>query len=76
MNIIDSAPGGRLAVFKITAGVFLISAAAFHAAADEYDLSAYLLKVQRNNTDIALAYRELRFSRETVNQARAPLLPG
>ncbi|MDR1046187.1 MAG: TolC family protein [Treponema sp.] len=49
---------------------------ALSAAASDYDLSAYLLKVQENNLDIALAYRELRLARESVNQARAPLLPG
>ncbi|MDR2054191.1 MAG: TolC family protein [Treponema sp.] len=52
----------------------LVCAAVLHAA--EYDLSAYLDLVEQNNTDIALAYKDMRLSREQVNQARSPLLPG
>ncbi|MDR2784956.1 MAG: TolC family protein [Treponema sp.] len=44
--------------------------------AETYDLAAYLRLVGQNNPDLALAYRELLLSREQVNQARAPLLPG
>jgi outer membrane protein TolC len=56
--------------------VIMVCLYTLSAAASEYDLSAYLLTVQKNNPDIALAYKELLLSRESVNQARAPLLPG
>jgi hypothetical protein len=59
---------------KFFAAAFFISVTVFNTSADEYDLSAYLQKVQQNNSDIALAYRELQLSRTRVTQARAPLL--
>ncbi|MDR1470762.1 MAG: TolC family protein [Spirochaetaceae bacterium] len=61
---------------RITISVMIVFITAFNAAALEYDLSAYLHAVEQNNTDIALAYRELLLSREQVKQARSPLLPG
>jgi outer membrane protein TolC len=61
---------------RITIGIIIVCITALNAAALEYDLSAYLHLVEQNNSDIALAYRELLVSRESVNQARSPLLPG
>jgi outer membrane protein len=61
---------------RISLCVVIICLAALKATADEYDLSAYLRLVEQNNTDIALAYKDMRLSREQVNQARSPLLPG
>jgi outer membrane protein TolC len=62
---------------KIALLVFLVM---FRISADiqaeTYDVAAYLAKVEQNNPDLALAYRELLLSREQVNQARSPLLPG
>jgi outer membrane protein TolC len=61
---------------RISLCVVIICLAALKATAEEYDLSAYLRLVEQNNTDIALAYKDMRLSREQVNQTRAPLLPG
>jgi outer membrane protein TolC len=61
---------------RVFVSVVILTLAAFGAAAEEYDLPAYLQKVQQNNSDIALAFKDLRLSRETMKQARAPLLPG
>jgi outer membrane protein TolC len=62
--------------FLTGALILCLSALSVAAIEIEYDLSAYLRLVEQNNTDIALAYREFLLSREQVNQARAPLLPG
>jgi outer membrane protein TolC len=61
---------------RLTTSVIIVCLAALNAAALEIDQPAYLRLVEQNNTDIALAYRELLLSREQVRQARAPLLPG
>ncbi|MDR1576194.1 MAG: TolC family protein, partial [Treponema sp.] len=61
---------------RISISIVIICLTALNAAALEYDLSSYLHLVEQNNTDIALAYREFLLSREQVNQARSPLLPG
>jgi hypothetical protein len=61
---------------RVAISLVMVYLAALNATAEEYDLSAYLQKVQQNNSGITLAYQELRLSREQVNQARAPLLPG
>ena len=61
---------------RITISVIMVCLAALNAAALEIDQPAYLRLVEQNNADIALAYRELLLSREQVNQARSPLLPG
>jgi outer membrane protein TolC len=60
----------------ILVSAVIICLAALNTAALEYDLSSYLRLVEQNNTDIALAYKDMRLSREQVSQARAPLLPG
>ncbi|MDR0760271.1 MAG: TolC family protein [Treponema sp.] len=61
---------------RITISFIIAYLTALNVAALEYDLSSYLRLVEQNNTDIALAYREVLLSREQVNQARSPLLPG
>jgi outer membrane protein TolC len=61
---------------RATISFIIVCMTALNAAALEYDLSAYLRLVEQDNIDIALAYRELLLSREQVNQALAPLLPG
>jgi outer membrane protein TolC len=43
--------------------------------AGEYDLAAYLAKVEQNNPDIALAAKDLALARTSVSQARAAFLP-
>ncbi|MDR1211647.1 MAG: TolC family protein [Spirochaetaceae bacterium] len=44
--------------------------------AEEYDLTAYLAKVEQNNPDLALAARDLALAKTSVAQARAAFLPG
>ncbi|MDR2607353.1 MAG: TolC family protein [Treponema sp.] len=44
--------------------------------AEEYDLAAYLAKVEQNNPDLALAAKELALAKTGVGQARAAFLPG
>ena len=61
---------------QFTLSLVLVCLAALNAAALEIDQPAYLRLVDQNNTDIALAYRELLLSQEQVKQARSPLLPG
>jgi outer membrane protein TolC len=61
---------------RIVLSIVFIGISVFSMLAQEYDLSAYLRKVEQNNTDIMLAYKELQLSQESVNQNRAPLLPG
>jgi len=45
-------------------------------SAEEYDLSAYLALVERNNPDILLAYKNLELSNTGVAQARSVFLPS
>ncbi|MDR1176311.1 MAG: TolC family protein [Treponema sp.] len=44
--------------------------------AEEYDLAAYLAKVEQNNPDLALAAKDLALAKTSVAQARAAFLPG
>jgi outer membrane protein TolC len=63
----------RAKLFAAAVAAALIPAAALSAA--EYDLSSYLEKVERDNTDIALARRSLEEAGQTVARARSQLLP-
>ena len=60
-------------IFALTV-VFLFTA--FSVMAAEYDLSAYLAKVEQNNPDLALAQRELELAGTSLAQARAAFLPS
>ncbi|WP_041611054.1 TolC family protein [Treponema primitia] len=46
------------------------------ANAGEYDLESYLRRVEQNNPDLSLAYKELDLAKENVVQARSALLPN
>jgi outer membrane protein TolC len=56
------------------AAVVLVGAAAAAPAA-EYDLAAYLAKVERDNIDLALARQDVEAAKQSVVQARSALLP-
>ena len=58
----------------IAAAALALSAAA--AAAAEYDLAAYLAKVEAANPDLALARYDLEAAEQGVKQARSALLPA
>jgi outer membrane protein TolC len=44
--------------------------------AEEYDLAAYLAKVEQNNSDLALTAKDLALARTSVSQARAAFFPA
>jgi outer membrane protein TolC len=44
--------------------------------AEEYDLAAYLAKVEQNNPDLTLALKELELTRTSVSQARSAFFPN
>ncbi|MDR1174817.1 MAG: TolC family protein [Treponema sp.] len=44
--------------------------------AEEYDLAAYLAKVEQNNPYLALAAKELALAKTSVGQARVAFFPG
>ena len=62
--------------YKVLALTVLFLFAAFSAMAAEYDLAAYLAKVEQNNPDLALAMRELELAGTSLAQARAAFLPS
>lgn len=63
----------RAKIFAAALAAAAIPAVSLSAA--EYDLSSYLDKVERDNTNIALARRSLEEAGQTVARARSQLLP-
>jgi len=63
----------RPTFFAAAVAAALIPAAAVSAA--DYDLAAYLKKVEQDNTDITLARRDLDAAVQSVVQTRSALLP-
>ncbi|MDR1506320.1 MAG: TolC family protein [Treponema sp.] len=53
----------------------LLLPAVMPVQAEEYDLTAYLAKVQQNNPDLTLAQKELELARANVAQARSAFFP-
>ena len=55
---------------------FLALFTALNAAAAEYDLSAYLAKVEQNNPDLAIALKEVELAASRLAEARAAFFPS
>lgn len=66
-------------IFLLKAALWLVvflCGVSVNIRAEEYDLSAYLAKVEQNNPDLALAAKELALARTGVAQARAAFFPS
>ncbi|GHT77360.1 adeC/adeK/oprM family multidrug efflux complex outer membrane factor [Spirochaetia bacterium] len=56
--------------------LFAMRVSSANIQAEEYDLAAYLAKVEQNNPDLALVAKETALAKTGVTQARASFLPS
>ena len=56
--------------------IFILRFSFTNVRAEEYDLAAYLAKVEQNNPDLALAEKELALAGTSVVQARSAFFPN
>jgi len=68
----SAVPQVRFVWFVVIIACFIATA----ISAEEYDLTAYLAMVERNNPDLLMAFKDLELAKTTVTQARSAFLPG